>query len=505
SFSRFLSAALSGTTQTEEEVTLKLLVNKVTNKVIFAEAEKDFVDVLFSFLTFPLGTISRLLEKESSIGPLRFGSVNTLYHSVEDLDKGCFGKHVSKEMLLQTANSSQHYCRNVKLNIDDSEPTEYFVCSKFPSCDGDRLVISINKHNCCHCGSPMTRSVLLKHFNDGFVKDGATFIITDDLTVMPNSMDITNFGFLQNFGIKNATSVKEMTVSVTKEKYATVIAAAILDFELQLHWLHVLDLLKCSLFSKTALTHLFLREKQRFINWWRAYPCPVEDNSNSNIEITVKLVIRKSDGRLLYAQGGQDFAKMLLSFLTIPLGGIVPFLRGSSLGSINTLYKSVANLDEDEYFVSEEAKDRIVDPQLAGQYFDLSKDILSDQRGEIEGYYCYYQLRNYDTKGIGPNQVFLTDRLISNEKDWRYMYASSDVYNEVYVKGPRVYVATDDLVIAPLSPISLVSLINRFETPFEDLKEKVVTIGIKEYRCILEAALTTPTALTTGLTHLLYQ
>jgi len=59
---------------------------------------------------------------------------------------------------------------------------------------------------------------MMKHFRDGFVNSGATFIVKDDLTVLPNSMDITNFSLLQNFGIKNASSVNEMTVSVAKEK-----------------------------------------------------------------------------------------------------------------------------------------------------------------------------------------------------------------------------------------------------------------------------------------------
>ncbi|PNX55024.1 hypothetical protein L195_g048648 [Trifolium pratense] len=51
---------------------------------------------------------------------------------------------------------------------------------------------------------------------------------------------------------------------------------------------------------------------------------------------------------------------------------------------------------------------------------------------------------------------------------------------EGYVKGPAMYVATDDLVVAPLSPISALGLPNRFKIPLNDLKENVVTIGIKE-------------------------
>nr|CAB3488123.1 unnamed protein product [Digitaria exilis] len=45
------------------------------------ESGKEFVDVLLSFLTLPLGTIVRLLGKESSLG-----CFDELYKSVESLD-----------------------------------------------------------------------------------------------------------------------------------------------------------------------------------------------------------------------------------------------------------------------------------------------------------------------------------------------------------------------------------------------------------------------------------
>ncbi|CAO2189085.1 unnamed protein product [Urochloa humidicola] len=38
-------------------IEVKLFVDKAKKKVLFAESDNDFVDVLFSFLTMPLGTI----------------------------------------------------------------------------------------------------------------------------------------------------------------------------------------------------------------------------------------------------------------------------------------------------------------------------------------------------------------------------------------------------------------------------------------------------------------
>lgn len=57
-------------------ISLKALVDKGSNKVIFVEADNDFVDVLFSFLTIPMGTIVKLASKQSV--PLKIGCMNNL-------------------------------------------------------------------------------------------------------------------------------------------------------------------------------------------------------------------------------------------------------------------------------------------------------------------------------------------------------------------------------------------------------------------------------------------
>ncbi|WJX76458.1 hypothetical protein P8452_59874 [Trifolium repens] len=434
----------------EERVWLKLLVNKERNKVLFAEAGKDFVDVLFSFLTLPLGTIARLLQKPSNTKPQpasTVGCFNSLYQSVADLNKSYFLTKTTKEMLLQPMNSSEDYCSTLKLNIDDTPPAKYFLCTNLGG-------------NCYYNSRP-------------------AFVITDDLIVMPNSKNVTSFGLLQNFGIKSTSSLQQMAFNVTKEK--------------------VLDLLRCSLISKSPLTDLFLRKKisverlPRFLNF--------DVESSTNIQISVKLVIRKSDGKILYAQGEEDFADMLISFLTFPLGGIVKKLKGNcSLGSIDRLYKSIVDLDENRYFKSEKAKSRLVDPPVALQ-FKLNQKILPIQ--PEMNYYCYYHGKNLK-ECITHNQFFISDEVRTNEKyrlNMRLVNTSGN--QEGYFQGLKMYVVTDDLVVTRSSPISSSNLIDSSESSLDDLKEKVVTIGVKECLSILMAALTSTSALTNGLAHLL--
>lgn len=68
------------------------------------------------------------------------------------------------------------------------------------------------------CGNRLNRSVSLAQLCNGFVKGATTFVITDDLIVSPHSIDHTLLDLLKNLGMKNTSSVKEMTVNVTKEK-----------------------------------------------------------------------------------------------------------------------------------------------------------------------------------------------------------------------------------------------------------------------------------------------
>ncbi|CAN8259981.1 unnamed protein product [Cochlearia groenlandica] len=47
--------------------TMRLLIDEKRSKVVLAETCRDFVDVLFSLLALPMGTIVRLLDKHHKL------------------------------------------------------------------------------------------------------------------------------------------------------------------------------------------------------------------------------------------------------------------------------------------------------------------------------------------------------------------------------------------------------------------------------------------------------
>ena len=101
------------------------------------------------------------------------------------------------------------------------EPTKYFLCEDLDFCS--KNLLSTFKTQRCDYGKFFTEEVPLKSdsFFEGFAKDRATFIITDGLIVMPNSMDtrLTTFGLLQNCGVAvNVTYQKVLFLSCLKKK-----------------------------------------------------------------------------------------------------------------------------------------------------------------------------------------------------------------------------------------------------------------------------------------------
>ncbi|XP_072151443.1 uncharacterized protein [Setaria viridis] len=101
----------------------KFVVDWKNKKVVFAESGKEFVDVLLSFLTLPLGTIVQLLGKESSLG-----CFDELYKSVESLDASHFQTKACKNMLLRPLSAAGNLYKDLVVRIDDTNHRNVWVC-----------------------------------------------------------------------------------------------------------------------------------------------------------------------------------------------------------------------------------------------------------------------------------------------------------------------------------------------------------------------------------------
>ncbi|KAF6155232.1 hypothetical protein GIB67_019758 [Kingdonia uniflora] len=180
----------------KETIKLKVLADREHNRVVFAKSQKDFDDILLSFLTLPVGTIIKLLHKQPQ--PLRMGFLNSLYEGLENLEATYFKNDICKNILLRPRNSYADQCRKLKLNIDDTKPTKYYLY-----------------HEACLKDNGVEKE---DNGDEGvFVAGTSTFIISDDLQIMPMST-AASLALMKNLDVMDMKALEETIFDVSFEQ-----------------------------------------------------------------------------------------------------------------------------------------------------------------------------------------------------------------------------------------------------------------------------------------------
>ncbi|KAJ9175664.1 hypothetical protein P3X46_014199 [Hevea brasiliensis] len=208
------------------KVSLKLLIDKKSHKVLFAEAGKDFVDFLLYLLTLPLGSVIRLLTEQDMVGCL-----GDLYKSVDELGESYMSTSQIKESILKPTVSIS--ATEVPLLLSSDElPTKLYKCRY---CNNNTA--KEPNGTCPSCVSRGYRDERVPSAEKGFVKGVVTYMVMDNLEVSPMS-SISSITLLNKFKILELSALEERVVDLDMAE--------------------ALKLLKESLQSKTVLTKVFL-------------------------------------------------------------------------------------------------------------------------------------------------------------------------------------------------------------------------------------------------------
>eukprot|EP01018_Ginkgo_biloba_P010155 Gb_20221 [translate_table: standard] len=234
----------------EEEncMNLRLLINKKTQRILYAEAGKDLVDLLFSFLLLPTGAVIKLLADNKY--PDKVGCLTNLYNSVDKLQPRYMSGDKSELLHPKIGRAPTNFSTNM-LPIQapsESNPVtaKYYICSNYSTYHYSSNSHDItNQHgSACRCGSSMNVEVQLNNpvktvsatKHSGYVKETATFIITDDLSISP-STTITSIALLNKLNVRDLADLEEQNVVVGFNE--------------------ALELLTAAMVSKTALNEVF--------------------------------------------------------------------------------------------------------------------------------------------------------------------------------------------------------------------------------------------------------
>ncbi|KAG5515178.1 hypothetical protein RHGRI_036275 [Rhododendron griersonianum] len=442
-------------------ISLKLLVDKSRNRVIFAESDHDFVDTLLSFLTLPIGSVVRLLGPDSTA----IGSLTTMYNSVASLESRHLRTDSCKDMLLNPRNATETQCSELKINVEPLEPVKLYQCNN--GCC--MRWFSTIKDRPCRCKNPTFFRVRVGQAEKGakddcegggvFVNDGAfRFMITDDLQVMAGSTAACLLLF-QKLGIDDGNEVEERTLEFGEQE--------------------VLCLLKFALLSKSPLTEAILyiqcsSEKEIIKFQPKRTPQPDKNAGDANTNnMTLKLFASKSKEKVLYAEAGVDVVDFLFSILTYPLGSIIKLLgKNSGFGCMDNLYKTVEDLGTGGYLKSEERRKMLLCPKLA-PFHSVGNQLLQIEEASYP-LYVYDHRRNLwvaaESEENRHSAVVMDPKSPTGEVD----------AGKGYIKGPGTFMILNDLSVAPLSPVTSVALLNQMNVPINDVVERVVTIGPNE-------------------------
>ncbi|KAK9059762.1 hypothetical protein SSX86_020466 [Deinandra increscens subsp. villosa] len=174
---------------TSSKITLKLLVDKKGQRVLFAEAGKDFVDFLFSLLEIPVGAVFRLLENSSKIQGAGMAKVYT----------GAL--NLSYECRQPNGNINGLFKHESLLPPLLSLPVPPSLITKFENIYGDWQSSSSAKRT------------------GGFVKGTVSYMVMDDLAVSPMILStISNLKLLRRFNINDLDMVEEKVVHMGRNE-----------------------------------------------------------------------------------------------------------------------------------------------------------------------------------------------------------------------------------------------------------------------------------------------
>ncbi|KAI3701655.1 hypothetical protein L6452_26891 [Arctium lappa] len=142
----------------------------------------------------------------------------------------------------------------------------------------------------------------------------------------------------------------------------------------------------------------------------------------------------------------------------------------STLACMNNLFASISNMSVGTYIKSQDLKDMLIQPMLEWKY-------------------------------VSVNQIF---PLNASKSFTRKSHPCSTL------KDPRIegrflkahatkFMLTDDLVVTPLSSVSVIAMLNKLKVPLIDVEQHSLSIGIEQGLKILMASFKSNTALTDAL------
>ncbi|KAK9913407.1 hypothetical protein M0R45_037225 [Rubus argutus] len=202
--------------------------------------------------------------------------------------------------------------------------------------------------------------------------------------------------------------------------------------------------------------------------------------SNNTNSVSLKLLIDTKGGKVLFAEASKEVVDFLFTLLSLPVGTVVRLLTKNGMDSLLKPNSTVAGANILHLTYNDSNAKKFYICQHCNRY-------ISDGSG-VNCPRCNYNIATGVTY-VAPSAA--TGKVSSVEG---------------YVKGVVTYMVMDNLEVKPMSTISSITALNKFNIKeVGALEEKVVTLGMEEGLKLLKASLEGNAVLTKvflGITYL---
>ncbi|KAL5554803.1 hypothetical protein UlMin_042204 [Ulmus minor] len=220
--------------------------------------------------------------------------------------------------------------------------------------------------------------------------------------------------------------------------------------------------------------------------------------ASTSTRVGLKLLVDKKGKKVLFAEVGKEFVDFLFYLLSLPIGTVVRLLnKRGMVGCLTNLYQSVENLS-DTYMQPNQSKDSVLKPKsplssAQAPFLLTDAEALSRKLYMCASFHLY---ASDDPRAVCPSckQCMKSEIPFVAPSFGKDKVASGE---GGFVKGLVTYMVMDDLVVEPMSTISSIMLLNKFNVKdVVALEEKVVDMGMAEGLKLLQASLQSKTVLT---------
>ncbi|KAK2663110.1 hypothetical protein Ddye_001684 [Dipteronia dyeriana] len=532
------------------KIKLKLLVDKTTEKVVFAEADKDFIDFLIHLLSLPIATAVRLLKERT----MDVGSLSHFYESLQNLPESYLQPNQKKNSLLNprvpilsAAAAASGISLTLTSNDHDFDTRKAYTCA---SCMSHMAVVP--NLNCPNCERrSMDRE--LSYVNPprkggGFLKGLVSYIVMDNLEFMPMSTKMF-VSLLKKFDIEDVSALEETEVELGVEEGLKLLKLSLECKSVLTSFYHDMrgKSLQSGISSQTPpnpnsihsfSVSLFLtshnsRLRFSYLSFLKnlknrdkdclspstnscilyiynltkrsppIHPHP-EISSHCKLmaspKIKLKLLVDKTTEKVVFAEADKDFIDFLIHLLSLPVATAVRLLkeRTMDVGSLSHFYESLQNLPE-SYLQPNQKKNSLLNPRVpilsaAAAASGISLTLTSNDH-DFDTRKVYTCASCMSHMAVVPNMNCPNCERRSMDRELSYV--NPPWKGGGFLKGLVSYIVMDNLEFMPMSTKMFVSLLKKFD--IEDvsaLEETEVELCVEEGLKLLKLSLECKSVLT---------